>query len=154
MSEGLLPCPFCGGEAEPCEVGGFWWVQCKASCGSPLFGLRPDAVAAWNRRAPALTWTPERPTVPGWYWGRHPHVLDLVMVWVGQDAIDRDEFNHGTQWAGPIPEPAEPNQLSDAEREEAERLYHELVADVAAGDTWGLPPEPPNPRSRRREGRP
>lgn len=55
-----------------------------------------------------LTWTFEVPTVPGWYWSRHPHILELVMVWVGQDAIDRNEFKPGTQWAGPIPEPAEP----------------------------------------------
>jgi hypothetical protein len=52
-----------------------------------------------------LVWTTERPTVPGWYWGRHAHILDLVMVWVGQDAIDSDLFKPGTEWAGPIPEP-------------------------------------------------
>lgn len=58
-----------------------------------------------------LIWTSDRPVVSGWYWGRHPLILDLVMVWVGQEAIARNEFKPGSQWSGPIPEPVEPAGL-------------------------------------------
>jgi len=73
---GLLPCPFCGGEAEIVKrdvepQGDSWYGQkieqfpaCK-TCGCTLFngyfhsgfwedGVEPlSAIAAWNRRAPA-----------------------------------------------------------------------------------------------------
>lgn len=42
----LLPCPFCGGEAEAVhEISGFWTVEC-VECGALV-----DGIAAWNARA-------------------------------------------------------------------------------------------------------
>lgn len=58
-----------------------------------------------------LTWTSERPTVPGQYWIERPYILATV------DRVDvcRIEPDHlpladadGYRFAGPIPEPAEP----------------------------------------------
>lgn len=46
MSE-LLPCPFCGGEAEAVhEINGMWTVEC-VKCGALV-----DGIEAWNTRAP------------------------------------------------------------------------------------------------------
>jgi Lar family restriction alleviation protein len=68
--DGLLPCPFCGGEAVVQPHGdpkGLWRVFCsvpgssaehRAGCwmGSDSFHSKADAISAWNRRAapPAL----------------------------------------------------------------------------------------------------
>lgn len=55
MSEKLLPCPFCGGEAEFNDTSSTW-VRC-ADCGAEIECQieRKDALLAWNRRAlPAL----------------------------------------------------------------------------------------------------
>lgn len=64
MKTKLLPCPFCGGEAELEDVGreGFdghiedWYVACK-KCGIHLYSPnewenvnKEDAAKAWNRR--------------------------------------------------------------------------------------------------------
>ena len=48
----LLPCPFCGGEAETWDGAGLWHVVC-AKCGtvgSPCL-TEAEAIAAWNARA-------------------------------------------------------------------------------------------------------
>lgn len=50
----LLPCPFCGGEAETWYDGALWHVICKsencAAMSSPRF-TEAEAIAAWNNRA-------------------------------------------------------------------------------------------------------
>jgi hypothetical protein len=57
----LLPCPFCGGEAELSNVCGMYFVACRGcrannslKCCACTYGDKtPDeAIAAWNRRAP------------------------------------------------------------------------------------------------------
>ena len=51
-AEALLPCPFCGGEAE-LRSGGTWrWVHCL-TCGAdgPTDIHKSVAVAGWNKRA-------------------------------------------------------------------------------------------------------
>ena len=62
MSEKLLPCPFCGGEAsaEQCvrvDYYGDWVVGCdnEQCCAKPevLAAIKSAAIAAWNRRTPA-----------------------------------------------------------------------------------------------------
>lgn len=62
MSNTLLPCPFCGGEADIEEISGnpftnepyAWAVGCK-DCNIGWYKeTREDAIAAWNRRADHL----------------------------------------------------------------------------------------------------
>ena len=54
MSEKLLPCPFCGGEARLTAAMGETWMRCiDCNAGSEMSGSRALAIAAWNRRAPA-----------------------------------------------------------------------------------------------------
>ena len=59
MYEKLLPCPFCGGEADIEEISGnpftnepyTWAVGCK-DCNIGWYKeTKEDAIAAWNRRA-------------------------------------------------------------------------------------------------------
>lgn len=66
--------------------------------------------------APELTWTSERPTVPGWYWRRAPSGhTDIGYVGPGHDDEQRmcfwgliiDEMKGGA-WCGPLAEPGEP----------------------------------------------
>jgi len=58
----LLPCPFCGGEAQvhvyeyTCAEHNYGdaWVACKIECAAgQLFAAPAQAIAAWNRRVPA-----------------------------------------------------------------------------------------------------
>jgi len=104
----LKPCPFCGDEHPEITSGDLVMCGTETCFGNNTFDL-------WNNRTPqphimGLVWTHKTPSVPGWYWGRYPHILDLVMVHVGQEAIARAEFMPGSQWAGPIPEPREPGE--------------------------------------------
>ena len=57
MSE-LLPCPFCGGEAETCHVTQLWeprntyWAKCKnCHISGTHHKTEAEAIAAWNTRA-------------------------------------------------------------------------------------------------------
>lgn len=54
MSDKLLPCPFCGGEAEYYGECDMVWVRCsRYGCYAEMisrFDEPEDAVAAWNRR--------------------------------------------------------------------------------------------------------
>lgn len=59
MSEQLLPCPFCGGEATRCgdnEHNPRHWIMCR-ECHACPGGDVPEmanAIAAWNHRHPLL----------------------------------------------------------------------------------------------------
>lgn len=54
---GLLPCPFCGGEAIAHRIGRTWVAECVNADNKCLFSMRaamhtkPAATAAWTRRA-------------------------------------------------------------------------------------------------------
>lgn len=51
----LLPCPFCGGEADRMAAMGESWVRCMTcNAATEMFGTDTAAIAAWNRR-PALS---------------------------------------------------------------------------------------------------
>ena len=56
--EALLPCPFCGGEAERLDIdegenAGGSCICCKEcmACGNVEFGFKENFVSNWNRRA-------------------------------------------------------------------------------------------------------
>jgi Lar family restriction alleviation protein len=67
MSDKLLPCPFCGGEAERVDIeegenaGGscICCTVCQAS-GYIEFGRKDNFVSNWNRRAALSAATPEK----------------------------------------------------------------------------------------------
>lgn len=47
----VLPCPFCGGEAELKQLSGRWAVCCKTHCvGTKIYGNKAKALTAWNTR--------------------------------------------------------------------------------------------------------
>lgn len=62
-----------------------------------------------------MKWTTDLPTVPGWYWFRHPEhkVWAVEVVSVGRSLRARFEWgwadifacHRHSEWAGPIPEP-------------------------------------------------
>jgi len=62
MSDTLMPCPFCGGEAQWISGGEkCWWSECLSCCAqSDAKATKADAIAAWNRRAEPATPDRER----------------------------------------------------------------------------------------------
>ena len=80
-----------------------------------------DCAGCPERRRSALRWTHEPPKVAGWYWCRAStlNMPRCVEVYGGWEQLmfgsKRDDFNpqmpvtrEGFEWAGPIPEPLEP----------------------------------------------
>lgn len=116
----LAPCPGCG-QIETLIVwrhsdyAALYSVSCR-DCGwrGPCLGTAEAAAKHWNRRAPALRWRREPPDVPGWWWVRW-QIGGLRETRVGRYSAEdcgalrscapNDER---CLWAGPIPEPAEP----------------------------------------------
>lgn len=69
-----------------------------------------------------MTYTPSKPTVPGWYWLRWRTFAGCVVrvyvvgkelrCWVNEQAVAPDECPEW-EWAGPIPEPGEADELAE-----------------------------------------
>lgn len=80
---------------------------------------------------PNLTWTRERPTVPGWYWfafGTHDNaeivrVRSYAIVPYGSSVLRMERLHCEPQglldgwWCGPLVEPPIPRQLDPEPRE-------------------------------------
>ena len=111
----LLPCPnpYCTADKRPriwatgvdCMTQFNHGVQCE--CGTGIASMtRKDAIDIWNALLRSLTWTDEPPKVPGYYWHRcEEGVVTMRRVWKG-DIETPSKIPQ--QWAGPIPEPHEP----------------------------------------------
>lgn len=52
MTDKLLNCPFCGGEAETEWHHGYWGVRCKSCYAEVTVDGMNDAIEAWNTRKP------------------------------------------------------------------------------------------------------
>lgn len=76
------------------------FISSKPHRSSFLGGVHVGAV--WAEHELQLTWTSERPTVPGWYWVRSERGT-FVRQYYGAS----DFFAPWDEFAGPIPEPAE-----------------------------------------------
>lgn len=52
MTEKLMPCPFCGGNAQKVKSSGRWgwFVSCACAAVGPSAESRDEAVRVWNRR--------------------------------------------------------------------------------------------------------
>lgn len=78
--EGLLPCPFCGREAEPEHLeGGAWSIGCPDDdcigyMSVATFARKAEAIAAWNRRST-------------------PSSADNALMEAAKDVVDR-AFDH------------------------------------------------------------
>jgi len=53
-----------------------------------------------------MTWTKEKPTIPGWYWCR-PVDGSIIMQYVSLGAIHWCIWTEGYNWAGPLEPPEE-----------------------------------------------
>lgn len=113
----LALCPFCGqripGEdAIVSGMAGSCTVQCDCGGQGPWRKTTDEAIAAWNRRAPALRWRREPPDVPGWWWVRDSqrisvqiiHCTDADCEWL-RPRLARIPGEARLEWAGPIVEP-------------------------------------------------
>ena len=77
------------------------------------------AAEAWNSLPRPLRWTTEPPTKPDFYWHRDGGILSIAYVYegagtlfchfAGEEAPTLLDLVTG-EWAGPIPEPQEPQE--------------------------------------------
>jgi hypothetical protein len=85
-----------------------WWDQIDA--------LKTENEALRKQHS-QMVWTPEKPTVPGWYWWkricREKQIVRLILSPAGHpniEVIGTDQYAPGYYddglWAGPIPPPA------------------------------------------------
>jgi len=117
-SDPIKFCPQCSHYADDHGVNGCGFCACRV----PRENIEapPDGAEL----VPALTYTRERPTKPGWYWlrrlGMEPGEETIVQVYAwnapGQEKLavsyggmvsTESKIFDGAQWAGPIPEPEE-----------------------------------------------
>lgn len=121
----LLPCPACGEEADIFDsferdgkghVAIGWSAYCTRGClTTSEHGSREKAATSWNALPRALEWT-EEPQLGAWNWWRDED--SRIPRYVYSDGtvaitmqIDRVPYQKlGGQWAGPIPEPREPEE--------------------------------------------
>ena len=134
MPEQLKPCPACGSDNVECLVCTInadekqdvhFHIVCGACYTSgPIADNGKIAADKWNslprrpdyndvdcagcpeRRHNALTWTTDPPKVPGWYWHYMPPAFGTVIEFFDPEISDAGRG----EWAGPIPEPLEPEE--------------------------------------------
>ena len=133
----ILPCPYCGNKEPELEILPTTDCRQRIMCrecitiGPLIIGkdfdfeaVRIQAIETWNALPCRLRWTKEKPTVPGIYWARindkEPGIIYVDVLpegpLAGQMAcyimgltedVLLEDVNKETEWAGPIPEPAE-----------------------------------------------
>lgn len=121
-----LPCPRCGKlkrlsvkqmsrMLNPREWEAGWEVQCDNCCmSSGIAQTKEKAVEVWNALPRHLRWTRETPTENGWYIYQERRNRRLCCVIDGKVTgfafgLYNVEDLSG-EWAGPIPDPQEPQR--------------------------------------------
>lgn len=111
--EKMLPCPFCGADADYRHVnlhqGGeplnaVFCLECRMR--GPRATDEGRAIHGWNALPRALRWTKEPPTKPGFYWVRFDKE-EVRMLEFRRHELKTIQKITEWEWAGPIPEPKE-----------------------------------------------
>jgi Lar family restriction alleviation protein len=141
QEEGLLPCPFCGGEAKLCECLGEHWVACISCQASyPMSSNKDIAIAQWNTRAAS----PAAPSQLGWLY-ENP---DTGTEWSDQHPVESGEVD-GAQNVRPATLQNLKDELLEAWRgwDEARAALSTLSSQAAARQMTA-PPDRSEPESR------
>jgi len=123
-----------------------WQVICPCGASGPR-GDSDDhdeamelAIVAWNRMPRGLVWSSEPPKVPGDYkarYARHPKQTRMIRVSARSIAEAPPEFWQGQEFAGPYPEPVEPETPDPPPDDPLERARVVLNANrYGNADDW------------------
>lgn len=100
-------CPLCS--SDNLELSKRVKIESKQTC-RDCDGEGPWTIVEIQEYIRPLVWSSERPTVAGHYFVRHPLFEIPPKVWEIKEAeIGFDLWASGTEFAGPVPIPQEPN---------------------------------------------